>query len=106
MKFRENSAAVRKQVKALEILEGFPKRAEHIGAEFVRLGLVPASYSPGAVGWTDKLCDLLDVGGGQLECEIPDDVVNRHEGKETTVDGERVKVAVRGKEAQAAPKAR
>jgi hypothetical protein len=100
MKYREADSKVREQVAALEKLEGFPKRAEHIGAEFVRLGLVPAQYSPGAIGWTDKLADVVAVGGGDVECELPDELIAKHQGKSVVVDGKTVVVDVRSKVAQ------
>jgi hypothetical protein len=104
VKYREADAKVREQVAALEVAEGYPTRPERIGAEFVRLGLVPAQYAPGAVGWTDKLADIVVLGGGDVECEVPDAILAKHAGKEVVVDGKTVKIDVKSKVADGGTK--
>jgi hypothetical protein len=93
MKYTGTATAVSDQTKAIEILELYPLKPSHIGLAMV--SMVPQSYSPGALGWTDKLAAANDVGGGLFECDIPDALATKHDGKSVVVDGKTVVVAVK-----------
>jgi hypothetical protein len=73
----------------LEVLESYPRPPTFIGAACA--GIVSSS-TPG-VGWSDKLADV--EGAGQVDVEIDDVIVERHEGRTARVDGEDVTVNLR-----------
>lgn len=95
MIYKESAAKVQEQLSAIEKLDGYPKRPSHVGSAFVGAARVPDAYSPGAIGWTDKLAAAVDAGGGLVECTIPDEIANKYDGQTTTVDGKTVTVTVK-----------
>lgn len=77
--------------KALAVAEGLPRRAADVHPAIARL--VPATYAPGAFGWTDNLVpvatDLKD-GTGVLEIH-PE--AERYAGYLVTVSAKQVAIA-------------
>lgn len=90
---------VREQVKALEVLEGYPLAPVYVhpGARH----LVPVEFKPGAPGWTTRMVEVIDDGQGKAEVELPLEVVERHRGKVVDLGGKPVIIDV--KEASADP---
>lgn len=84
------------QLKALAVLEGYPLEPSFVGAAC--RAIVPRAYSPGAVGWTDKLAEPMETDDGQVEVDIPDEVMAKHEGKTVVVDGKPVKIGMKRKD--------
>lgn len=105
IKLSGNRASVVEQVEALETLEGYPLAPTHVGRACRHL--VPEVYSPGALGWAERLIYVPehDEDGRPLqtvEVELPDVVVDRHEGKTARLrDGKEVTVRVRGQSEEA-----
>lgn len=87
---------------AFDVLEGYPKKAEHIGPALAPF--VPDEYSEGAIGWTGHafaVNELTDVETGELTGEaviyVPDDLAAEHDGKTVELpDGRFVTIDLSG----------
>lgn len=79
---------MRDQRDAIDVLEGMPKRAAFVGDAIAHL--VPATFSPGAPGWSEHVCALNEeIAGDTLTLDVPDDVATRQQGKEAVLPGGR-----------------
>jgi hypothetical protein len=93
MKYRDTPANVSDQVRALEVLEGYPVKPSFVGSAL--RGLVPESYAEGVLGWTDKMAEPVPIeGSDEVEVDLPDAVVAKHRGKSIDVKGKRVVVNI------------
>jgi hypothetical protein len=69
---------------ALAQAEGLPRRGvvylDGVERPDLTAKIVPASYAPGAPGWTDQVCDVPIEAGAQAALEVPPEA-ERHLGK-------------------------
>lgn len=90
--YRAARVLMRRAVTALERQEGYPKAPTFIGSACA--GIVSRTV-PG-IGWSTALTDVPE-SAGQVDVEIDDDVVDRHEGKTVNVDGTDITLDLKGR---------
>jgi hypothetical protein len=71
---------------AFDVLEGYPRKSEHIGAAL--LPFVPDVYTEGAFGWTGHCFSVNELTDpetfeptGEAVIYVPDDLAAEHDGK-------------------------
>lgn len=114
MKIGGKQADLEEQRAALDIVEGFPKAPERVGAAIRHL--VPNAFSPGALGWTEtisrvvketnpvehrtsdgELVDVIDEDepGDTYVMIVPDDVAARRDGERVRVNAKEVRLLLK-----------
>lgn len=88
-------ALVTDQRDAIDKLEGMPLAPSFVGSA-IRY-LVPATYSAGALGWTEHMCGLIVSNDGlTATLDVANDIAERHQGKAVNLDGRIVTVNLLG----------
>lgn len=87
-RYRGDAEKMREQVRALEVLEGYPLRPTFVGAGCAALiGAEPT------FGMTTALAEVSE-DGGDATVDIPSDLVLKHAGKVALVDGKEVAIDI------------
>lgn len=83
--YRGDAAKMREQVRALEVLEGYPLRPTFVGAGCAALVAADPTF-----GMTTKLTEVADDGS----VELPPELVQKWDGRVAVVDGKQVVVDI------------